>query len=236
MNINDHVYIVTGSSSGLGKSLITELEKLNLKTIGIDKVNADTTNLQIDLNNVSIDDLTQIRDKIGESTIKSIIHCAAVQKNPKKDFENINKLFDEVFTVNVKSIYLLATLLEESFKNDSSVCIISSVHSEATTENNTLYAASKAAIRGLVNGLTVSNKDKFSTFEIVLGAMDSPMLLNSISEDELPKLESQLPSKKILNTSEITKLIVDLVNKHSSILHGSTIKIDNGVLSRLFTN
>ena len=73
MNNNDYVYIVTGSSSGLGKSLITELEKLNLKTIGIDKVNADTTNLQIDLNNVSIDDLTQIRDKIGESTIKSII-------------------------------------------------------------------------------------------------------------------------------------------------------------------
>ena len=56
MNNNDYVYIVTGSSSGLGKSLITELEKLNLKTIGIDKVNADTTNLQIDLNNVSIDD------------------------------------------------------------------------------------------------------------------------------------------------------------------------------------
>jgi len=82
----------------------------------------------------------------------------------------------------------------------------------------------------------VSNKDKFSTFEIVLGAMDSPMLLNSIPEDELPNLESQLPSKKILNTSEISKLIVDLVNKHSSILHGSSIKIDNGVLSRLYTD
>ena len=125
MNNNDYVYIVTGSSSGLGKSLITELEKMNLKTIGIDKVNADTTNLQIDLSNVSTDDLSQIRDKIGESTIKSIIHCAAVQKNPKNEFENINKVFDEVFTVNVKSIYLLVTLLEESFKNDSSVCIIS---------------------------------------------------------------------------------------------------------------
>jgi hypothetical protein len=27
-----------------------------------------------------------------------------------------------------------------------------------------------------------------------------------------------------------------LVNKHSKILHGSSIKIDNGVLSRLYTN
>ena len=62
--------------------------------------------------------------------------------------------------------------LEESFKNDSSVCIISSVHSETLQKQYSLYSKQKA-IRELVNGLTVSNKDKFSTFEIVLGAMDS---------------------------------------------------------------
>jgi hypothetical protein len=62
------------------------------------------------------------------------------------------------------------------------------------------------------------------------------MLLNSISEKDIHNLEKQLPSKKILKTEEVTSLIINLLNQHRSILHGSSIVIDNGVLSKLPTN
>ena len=42
------------------------------------------------------------------------------------------------------------------------------VHAKATTENNTLYASSKSAIQGLVNGLTIEKNEKMSIFELIL--------------------------------------------------------------------
>ena len=75
-----------------------------------------------------------------------------------------------------------------------------------------------------------------SIFELILGAMDSPMLLNSVTEEQINDLKKQLPSKKILKTDEVSNLVIDLLIKHRYILHGSSIVIDNGVLSQLSTN
>ena len=75
-----------------------------------------------------------------------------------------------------------------------------------------------------------------SIFELILGSMDSPMLLNSMNKGDINNIKKQLPSKKILKTEEVSNLIIDLLNNHRYILHGSSIVIDNGVLSQLSTN
>ena len=92
-----------------------------------------------------------------------------------------------------------------------------------------------AALKGILRGMTLEKKDKMSIFELVLGAMKSPMLLNNVDKKEIEELKNGLPSKKILTTDEVANLIIDLVNNHASILHGSSIVIDNGVLSKLPT-
>ncbi len=228
-------FIVTGSNSGLGKNLVKNLNDKGFKTLGIDVVDGEYTDLKFDLSKLSEENVKEIQSKLGECKIKSIIHCAAVQKNPDKNFESLTKTFDEVFGVNVKSIYLLVKLLETSFHKPSNLCLISSVHSNATTENNTLYASSKAALKGVLHGLTLEKKDEMSIFELVLGAMESPMLLNSYNKNEIENLKNELPSKKILTTNEVASFIIDLIIKHTNILHGSSIILDNGVLSKLST-
>jgi len=233
MNNNKNIFIVTGSSSGLGKSFVSKLNSQGLSTIGIDKEKAPTTNLNIDLSNLNEDNCNDIKKLIGSNQVRSIIHCAAVQKNPKQNFEDLSSIFDETFSVNTKSIYLLSMTLKEFFTEASSVCIISSVHAEATTQDNILYASSKSALSGLVKGLTATFRNNFSVFEIILGAMDSPMLFNSIGENNLSELQGKLPSGKVLNTSDVAKLSIELINNYSQILHGSSIKLDNGILSLL---
>lgn len=229
-------YLVTGSSSGLGENLIKCLNEKGFKTIGIDINDGEYTDINIDLAKISQDDIQNIKTKLEKSKIESIVHCAAVQKTPKKDITNISDTFDEVFSVNTKSIYILIEMLESEFLDFSSVCIVSSVHAYATTKNNTLYASSKSALRGLIQGLTLEKQDKMSIFELILGSMDSPMLLNSMNKEDINDLKKQLPSKKILKTEEVSNLIIDLLNNHRYILHGSSIVIDNGVLSQLSTN
>tara|TARA_X000000368_G_C23041518_1_gene717147 strand:- start:609 stop:1316 length:708 start_codon:yes stop_codon:yes gene_type:complete len=228
-------FIVTGSNSGLGENLVKNLKDKGFKTLGIDVVDGEYTDLKFDLSNLSKEHVKEIQSKLGVCKIKSIIHCAAVQKNPDKNFESLTETFDEVFGVNVKSIYMLVELLEAYFQKPSSLCLISSVHSNATTENNTLYASSKAALKGVLHGLTLEKKDNMSIFELVLGAMDSPMLLNSYNQNEIKNLKDDLPSKKILTTNEVASFIIDLTMKHANILHGSSIILDNGVLSKLST-
>ena len=236
MSINNSYFLVTGSSSGLGESICKTLDKQGLKFLGIDINEGNYTNLKIDLSKITTKDIDQIKNITNDIGIHSIIHCAAQQKFPGNNLKDIEEVFNEVFSVNVKSIYILIKMLEDNFLNNSSVCIVSSVHSKATTENNTLYASSKSAITGLVKGLTIEQKSKMSIFEVVLGAMDSPMLLNSISKKEISNLEKKLPSEKILEVDEVGNLILDLLNNHRHILHGSSISIDNGVLSQLSTN
>ncbi len=236
MSINNSYFLVTGSSSGLGESICKTLDKQGLKFLGIDINEGNYTNLKIDLSKITTKDIDQIKNITNDIGINSIIHCAAQQKFPGNNLKDIEEVFNEVFSVNVKSIYILIKMLEDNFLNNSSVCIVSSVHSKATTENNTLYASSKSAITGLVKGLTIEQKSKMSIFEVVLGAMDSPMLLNSISKKEISNLEKKLPSEKILEVDEVGNLILDLLNNHRHILHGSSISIDNGVLSQLSTN
>ena len=85
MNNSNEVFIVTGSSSGLGKSFISKLNDLGITSIGIDKDVAPTTNLNINLSNLSEDDCKKIKEMVGNNKIKSIIHCAAIQKNPKNE-------------------------------------------------------------------------------------------------------------------------------------------------------
>lgn len=233
---NKNYFLITGSSSGLGENLVISLNEKGFKTIGIDINEGKYTDIVIDLAGISEDDIEKIKVKLENSKIDSIIHCAAVQKSPQKDITNISKTFDEVFSVNTKSIYVLIEMLESEFTDFCSICIVSSVHAKATTVNNTLYASSKSALRGLIQGLTLEKQDKMSIFELILGAMDSPMLLNSVTEEQINDLKKQLPSKKILKTDEVSNLVIDLLIKHRYILHGSSIVIDNGVLSQLSTN
>ena len=235
MMIDKEYYIVTGSSSGLGENVVSNMQTLGFNTLGIDIVDGEGTDLKIDLSTLSKENIDDIKRYLGGAKIKSIIHCAALQKSPNNNFESISQTFDEVFGVNIKSIYLFIKMLEDSFYDFSSVCLISSVHAEATTENDTLYASSKAALKGILRGVTLEKNDKMSIFELVLGAMNSPMLLNNLDKKELEELKNELPSKKILTTDEVANLIIDLVNNHASILHGSSIIVDNGVLSKLPT-
>lgn len=235
MMLDKEYYIVTGSSSGLGENVVSNMKTLGFNTLGIDIVDGEGTDLKIDLSTLSKENIDEIKQHLGGSKIKSIIHCAAIQKNPNNNFESLSETFDKVFGVNIKSIYIFIKMLEDSFHTFSSICLISSVHAEATTENDTLYASSKAALKGILRGMTLEKKDKMSIFELVLGAMKSPMLLNNVDKKEIEELKNGLPSKKILTTDEVANLIIDLVHNHASILHGSSIVVDNGVLSKLPT-
>ena len=235
MSKTENYYLITGSSSGLGEALSEQLQQSGFNTLGIDKTDGKHTNINIDLSNISNEHVLEIKNYLNGKKIDSIVHCAAVQKNPSNDIDDVSATFDEVFSVNVKSIYLLVKILENEFSNFSKLCIVSSVHAQATTKNNTLYASSKSALHGLVNGLTIEKNEKMSIFELILGAMDSPMLTDNLDKKEIQNLKNELPSKKILEPVEVANFIIDLLNQHAKILHGSSITVDNGVLSKLPT-
>ena len=175
MSKTENYYLITGSSSGLGEALSKQLKQSGFNTLGIDKTGIHT-DIKIDLSKISNENVLEIKNSLNGKKIDSIVHCAAIQKNSSNNIDDVSATFDEVFSVNVKSIYLLVKTLENEFSDFSKLCLVSSVHAKATTENNTLYASSKSAIQGLVNGLTTEKNEKMSIFELILGAMDSPML------------------------------------------------------------
>ena len=136
MSKTENYYLITGSSSGLGEVLSKQLKKSGFNTLGLDKTEGIYTDINIDLSNISNENILEIKNSLNRKKIDSIVHCAAVQKNSSNDIDDISATFDEVFSVNVKSIYLLVKTLENEFTDFSKLCIISSVHAKATTKNN----------------------------------------------------------------------------------------------------
>ncbi len=232
--MNEGCYIITGSASGLGEEIHNRLRKNNIQTLGLDLSDSDSTDIVLDLRELSDENKDEFLSKIEVKKIKGIIHCAALQLDEKDT--SLSKVWDDTLNTNTRSIFLMSKWLQGSFEENSSICIISSVHSVATNVNNTIYASSKSAINGLIAGMTNEFGSKTACFQIVLGAMGTPKLFDNLSEEQIEKMKNDLPRKDILDKEAVADFIIDLCLNHSRILHGSSITLDNGVLSKLATD
>lgn len=232
--MSEGFYIVTGSASGLGEEVYKSFNKRNIQALGIDLKESDYTDIVYDLSKLTDKNKNEFLSKIDSKKILGLIHCAALQLDQEKS--NLSESWDDTFNTNTRSVYLLSKWLQSSFVDNSSICIISSVHSVATNANNTIYASSKSAINGLISGLTNDFGSKTACFQIILGAMGTPKLFNNVSEKQIEKMKNILPRKDILRKESVAQLVIDLCINYSNILHGSSITLDNGVLSKLATD
>jgi 3-oxoacyl-[acyl-carrier protein] reductase len=182
--------IMTGSSRGIGFELAKLFCKDNNNTvIGISRTQTATNNiyelglnskyiqLEYDLNSIQ-DDFT---DKIISETsgIDILIHNAGFLVN--KDFTQLNdEDFDNMFSVNVKSIFKIIQQLLTKFTANAHIVNISSMggfQGSAKFKGLSLYSSSKGALNTLTECLAEELKDyNISINSLCLGSVNTEML------------------------------------------------------------
>ena len=240
------VILITGASSGIGKSTALEYAKNNDNIIityntGLErakflenqikeKYKVGTLVLHLDLSDEkSIKEcVTKSIEKFGR--IDVLINNAGLSIDTTyedKNKENFLKILD----VNTVGTFLMCKYVYPYMKNQKSgnIINISSTNGIDTPYIESLdYDASKAAVLSLTKNLAKEYAPYIRVNAICPGWVNTPMN-KYLSENFKKEEEQKILLKRFAEPEEIAKVIYFLSSSNASYINGTIIRVDGGV-------
>lgn len=253
------VALVTGGSQGIGRAAALELARQGSAVVvhGLTKDHADEVVQEIIASGGQavasagpIGDPRTSREAVAIAVnrfgrLDTLVTSAGIQRYGDV-VSTTEEMWDEVFAVNVKGVYLAAfhalPLMRQS--PAGSVVIVSSVQATATQNEVAAYTASKGALHALARSMAVDEAQYGVRVNSVSpGSVDTPMLRQSSmlfgnsteegSERVLANWGSAHALGRIAQPSEIAEVISFLASTRASFVTGSDVRVDGGLLARI---
>ncbi|MCF8364190.1 MAG: SDR family oxidoreductase [Bacteroidales bacterium] len=198
--------IVTGASRGIGRALVLKLaENSDYRIVAISRDAKKLDELQAAAKEINPDSnvIPAAFDLSSEGYAFNLLpkilkHFNAVDvlvnnagKLIKKDFESLTDAdFDEVFNVNVKSVFRLSRALLPNFNPGSHIVNVSSmggVQGSSKFPGLSLYSAAKGAVSVLTEAMAEELKDRGIRVNcLAYGAVQTEMLAEAFPGYEAP--------------------------------------------------
>jgi len=243
------VAIVTGSGSGIGKSIAVRFASEGATVVvdyrnHIDQAN-DTKSkaeaaggkailVQADVSKIADTQnlVDQAYQQLGRCDI--LVNNAGIEK--RADFWDVTEQdYDAVLNVNLKGAFFLTQAFVRRLRDaklPGRIINISSVHEDMVFPHFSTYCASKGGIRMLMRDLAVELGPLGITInDIAPGAIATP-INTSLLEDK-PKLNALLaniPLGRLGTPEDVAGLAAFLASDEAAYITGSTYVIDGGLL------
>jgi len=141
----------------------------------------------------------------------------------KYEFSNI----DEVMAVNFNGQAKLILKILPMLTSQSRLLLFSSISAQRGSFDP-IYAASKGALLSLVKSLASGLPPGARINSIAPGLIqDSAMFLDMTTERQ-EYHRSQIPSKQLLRSQDLAKIVFDLCQDHWSHLNGACVDLNGG--------
>ncbi len=224
--------LITGATSGIGFEIARVLEKNNKVFLSGRRVLNKENYYACDLINCSsIEELIKRTKEYFNSEIDVLINCAG--QYIYKPIEKITKEeIDYLLNLNFKSAYILSSLVVEGMKKNKwgRIINIGSISGMVGEGNATLYSATKAALSGLTKALALEvAQDNITVNQINPGWVKTPLVDNSLSEDEKQEVIDVTPQGRFIEPNEIAKLCEYLISDSAKGLTGQNINLCAGL-------
>ena len=208
--------LITGGSSGLGKSLTMELSKNNnIIVISKDEIN-EIEKINVDYYYCDITDYNKLKSTINSiikkyQKIDVLINCAGLYINGILENNKPQQIID-VINVNLTGTILCCQLMIKNMKkhNNGFIININSQSSNTYRAERSVYCASKWGVTGFSNSLQeeIANNG-IKVTNLVIGTLNETMKINGI--------KYRRPIKYIDNV-EIVNTIKFLLNTPKDII------------------
>lgn len=247
----DQVAIVTGSSSGIGKSTALRMVQEGASVCVVANHNTDGGAATVGEIRASggraifvqadVASRADCERVVQESLsvfgrVDVLVNNAGVTRTARLE-ETDEAFWDGVLDTNLKSAYLMsrAVIGEMLSQGRGSVVNVSSVHAVQTHAGHAAYAASKAGMCGMTRALAIEFGARGIRFNCVLpGTID--ISLHSRRNTEVDRATwTPRPSeiqvlKRLGSPDEVASAICFLASDEASFVNGATLAVDGGLL------
>lgn len=232
MELKNKTFVVTGGGSGLGRQLVLQLLHAGCRIVPLDinanaldetvKLAGGTKNVQpIVVNIADKQAVNAVPDQVIRrfGYIDGLINNAGIIQPFVSVEEMDDALIDRIFKINFfGTLHMVRAFLPYLRKSDEAVLVnVSSLGGFVPVSGQTLYGASKAAVKQLTDGLrTELNDTNIHVMSVIPGAMATPIRQNSGLETV--NIEKQ-KTKEALSPALAAQMVVNAIRKNQKELY-----------------
>jgi NAD(P)-dependent dehydrogenase (short-subunit alcohol dehydrogenase family) len=239
------VAVITGGASGIGLAtaqlfvdegayvFITGRRQSELDA-AVKRIGNDVAGVQGDVSNLA--DIDRLYDTVkrqkgridilfANAGIYEIVPLGAITEEH----------FDKTFNINVKGLLFTVQKALPLLQDGGSIILNASIAASKALESQSVYCATKAAVRSFARCWTVDLKDrKIRVNAVSPGPIETPGLKNYLastraSEDLKTRLVSSVPMGRTGSPDEIAKAVLFLASDDSSYVTGIELFVDGGM-------
>ena len=239
------IALVTGGSSGIGLAsakafvnegayvFITGRREAELTTAA-KEIGKNVTTIRGDVSN--LDDLDQLFAQIKrEKNRLDIVFANAGVARYGRLGEISSETYDAMFDTNVKGVLFTVQKALPLMPDGASVVVTSSIVGSKGLAANSVYSATKAALRSFARTWTTDLRERRIRVNAVSpGSTETPGLMRLLAsadtgQERLKMVSTAIPLGRLGQPEEVAKAVVFLVSDESSYITGIELFVDGGM-------
>jgi NAD(P)-dependent dehydrogenase (short-subunit alcohol dehydrogenase family) len=238
------VALVTGGNSGIGLATAKQFVREGAYVFitgrrdpelaaAVKEIGTNVTGVRGDVSN--LEDLDSLFAQIEREKGKLDIVFANAGVAKYAPFGGITEeLYNETFDINVKGLLFTVQKALPLLSDDASIILNSSIVGSKGLSANSVYSATKAAVRSFARTWTTDLKTRRIRVNAVSpGSIDTPGLSELLASSETGEqrrkmIASAVPLGRLGTPDEIAKAVVFLASDDSSYITGTELFVDGG--------
>jgi NAD(P)-dependent dehydrogenase (short-subunit alcohol dehydrogenase family) len=238
------IALVTGGNSGIGLAtakqfvnegayvFITGRREAELAS-AMKEIGKNITGVQGDVSN--LEDLDRLFDRIKreKSKLDVVFANAGIAKYAALG-QITEEFYNSIFNINVKGLLFTVQKALPLMPDGGSIILNASIVGSKGFAANSVYSATKAAVRSFARTWTTDLKDRRIRVNAVSpGGTDTPGLSDllassDVGQQRLKMLATAVPLGRLGTPDEIAKAVVFLASDDSSYITGTELFVDGG--------
>jgi NAD(P)-dependent dehydrogenase (short-subunit alcohol dehydrogenase family) len=238
------IALITGGNSGIGlataKQFVNEGAYVFVTgrrdpelTAAVKEIGRNVTGVQGDVSKLA--DLDRLFAQIKQEKGKlDIVFANAGMAKYAALGKITEELYDLTFDINVKGLLFTVQKALPLLPDGASIILNASIVASKGLSSNSVYSATKAAIRSFARTWTTDLKDRRIRVNAVSpGSTDTPGLNDLLASGEagqerLKMISNTVPLGRLGRPDEIAKAVVFLASDDSSYITGTELFVDGG--------
>ena len=237
MNFEDKVFIVTGASSGMGKSCSDLLLENDAVVIGIDRNDSTIEHDRYSHCKADVLDEEQIQKCISEvdskyGHIDGLVNAAGIFGNNKPFYELTSEEWNKVISVNTTGTFIVSKAAAPIMirEKHGKIVNISCIRSTIFKNNMADYAASKGAVASMTSAMALD----LAPYNIQVNSVAPGFIYTGMTAasfdmpDVRAKSEALIPNGRLGMPKDIASVVMFLLSDMSDYVTGTMLFADGG--------